>query len=53
MRCVEEEVRYMCLTFGGKVELTYKLGHCHYAMVFKALPLEETAKGINADREEI
>lgn len=27
--------------------------HYHYAMVFKALALEETAKGINADREEV
>ena len=43
----------MCLTSGGKVELTYKLGHYHYAMGFKALALEETTKGINADREEV
>lgn len=43
----------MCLTSGGKVELMYKLGHYHYAMVFKAVALEETAKGINADREEV
>lgn len=43
----------MCLTFGGKVELMYKLGLYHYAVVFKALALEETTKGINADREEV
>ena len=43
----------MCLRSGGKVELMYKLGHYHYAMVIKALALEETAKGINADREEV
>lgn len=43
----------MCLTSGGKVELMYKLGHYHYAVVFKALAVEETAKGINADREEV
>lgn len=44
MRCVEEEVRYMCLTFGGKVELTIKLGY-HYAMVFEAPYTRSTIKG--------
>ena len=34
----------MSLTFRGKVEWMYRLGHYHYAMVFKAMALDESPR---------